>query len=318
MYGAFIGDIVGSKYEFNNIKSKQFPLFSADCDYTDDTIITVAVARAILESRKYRYDNADTPSFYDLLISNMQSLGRKYPNPKGAYGGSFVQWLYSDDPQPYFSFGNGAAMRVSPCGLVAVSLEEAQVMAYISAEVSHNHPQGIKGAVATASAIYMAKTGCTKDEIKKYIEEKFYSLDMTVDMLGQTYSFDPSCQGSVPQSIVAFLESTDFEDSIRNVMRIGGDCDTLGAITGSIAYSFYSVAERGTNAWLCDELPGDIRSIKEKACEFLPREFVETADELKEVAVKRAGTLHRMGYCTPIIPEVEYRKYLDKLNAVMN
>ena len=215
MYGAFIGDIVGSKYEFNNIITKQFPLFSPGCDYTDDTIMTVAVAKAILLSREEQFKRDENgKGFQEFLIEVMQDFGRRYPHPTGAYGGSFAKWLRQKNPKPYGSYGNGSAMRVSPCGLAAVTMEEALALARASASVSHDHPEGIKGAEAVSAAVFLAKCGRTKEEIGQYISEHYYNLDFTLDSIRETYKFDGSCQGSVPQAIVAFLESENFEDAM--------------------------------------------------------------------------------------------------------
>ena len=290
MYGAFIGDIVGSKYEFNNIKTKDFPLFSSGCDFTDDTIMTVAVAKAILLTQSEKYINKP---FYGLLIECMQQLGRKYPYPTGAYGANFSYWLRENDPKPYGSYGNGSAMRVSPCGLAAVTLKEAQDLAYISASVSHNHPEGIRGAVCVASAVFMAKTGKSKDEIKKYVTDNYYDLDFTLDGIRDTYSFDGSCQGSVPQAVVAFLESNSFEDAVRNVISIGGDCDTTGAITGSVAWAYYSAS--GADA--------SMQKIKDQALHYLPKEFVSVAEEFREFCQNRADTFYKTGNVKPISDE---------------
>lgn len=178
MHGAFIGDIIGSKYEFNNIKTKIFPLFSQDCDYTDDTIMMVAVAKAILISRREQYENnKKAKGFQKILIDVMQDFGRRYPYPMGTYGESFAQWLRQKHPKPYGSFGNGSAMRVSPCALVAVSLEEALALARASADITHNHPEGIKGAEAVSAAIFLAKSGKTKEDIRQYISEHYYDLN---------------------------------------------------------------------------------------------------------------------------------------------
>ena len=233
MFGAFIGDIVGSKYEFNNIKTKKFPLFSRGCDYTDDTIMTVAVAKAIMLSYQEQFEKSENgKGFQEFLVEIMQDYGRRYPNPTGAYGGSFAKWLFQSNPKPYGSYGNGSAMRVSPCGLVAVTMDEALALARASACVSHNHPEGIKGAEAVSAAVFLAKSGKSKEEIRQYVSEHYYNLDFTLDSIRDSYQFDGSCQGSVPQAIVAFLESENFEDAIRNAISIGGDCDTTGAITG--------------------------------------------------------------------------------------
>jgi len=306
MYGAFIGDIVGSKYEFNNIKTKSFPLFSHDCDYTDDTIMTVAVAKAILRSREEQYrTSGNGKCFREFLVETMQDFGRRFPHPKGAYGGNFALWLQQENPQPYNSFGNGSAMRVSPCGLAAVTLEEAQALARVSADVSHNHPEGIKGAEAVASAIFLAKSGKTKAEIKEYINTNYYPLDFTLDSIRQTYSFDGSCQGSVPQAIVAFLESDSFEDAIRNVISIGGDTDTTGAITGSIAWVYYAMQTGNYEGWVYDRIDASMLHIKEQAKGYLPEEFIKIADEFHEMCWRRAGTYYRVGLCTPILSSAD-------------
>lgn len=219
MYGAFIGDIVGSKYEFNNIKTKNFPLFSRGCDYTDDTIMTVAVAKAIMLGRQEQYrKNGNGKGFQEFLIEVMQDFGRRYPNPTGAYGVKFAKWLRQENPRPYGSYGNGAAMRVSPCGLAAVTLEEAQALARASACVSHDHPEGVKGAETVSTAVFLAKIGETKEKIRQFICEHYYNLNFTLDSIRDSYRFDGSCQGSVPQAIVAFLESNNFEDALRNVI----------------------------------------------------------------------------------------------------
>ena len=310
MYGAFIGDIVGSKYEFDNIKTKDFPLFSEGCDYTDDTIMTVAVGNAILRSRLERYHNSNSDkSFLDFLIEEMQAFGRQYPYPLGAYGGRFFDWLHSDDPRPYGSYGNGSAMRVSPCGLAAVTLEECIAMARASACVSHNHPEGVKGAEASAVAVFLAKCGKHKDEIREYIQSHYYDLSFHIDDIRESYRFDPSCQGSVPQAIVAFLESDSFEDAIRNVISIGGDCDTTGAITGGIAWVYYAVQSGHYSGWLHDRIDPAMLEIKRQAKAYLPEEFIRIADELQKVCAQRAGTFDRSGFCTPILSPADNERF---------
>lgn len=236
MIGAIIGDIVGSVYEWDNIKTKDFVLFRDDSFFTDDTIMTLAVGKAIYDSNK------DTEKLKNLIVPILQEIGQPYP--KSGYGGNFYDWMYSNNPQPYNSFGNGAAMRVSACGLVADSLDEAKELSRIVTEISHNHPEGIKGAEATTVAIYMARQDASKDEIRKHIEENYYDLNFTLDEIRDTYEFNETCQRTVPQSIMAFLESTDFEDAIRNAISIGGDSDTLAAITGSIAEAYYGVPQK--------------------------------------------------------------------------
>lgn len=235
MLGAYIGDIVGSVYEWNNIKTKDFPFFQAGCEFTDDSVMTCAVAKAI---RAYLVQNRG-PNLSDLLVSEMQRLGRQYPN--AGYGGMFAKWLVSTNPTPYNSFGNGSAMRVSAAGWYAESLEEALNLAEASAEVTHSHPEGIKGAKATAAAIFLARQGLDKSEIKSYIETAYYKLPYPLDEIRPDYRFNETCQETVPQAMVAFFESTDFEDAIRNAISLGGDSDTLAAITGSVAEAYYGI-----------------------------------------------------------------------------
>ncbi|MCR4661612.1 MAG: N-6 DNA methylase [Clostridia bacterium] len=233
MLGAIIGDITGSRFEWHNIRKKEFELLSNLSFYTDDTVMTLAIAKAILDSNK-NVDNLRV-----LSIKYMQQYGRKHPN--AGYGARFNQWLYSDDPKPYGSWGNGAAMRVSACGLAASSLEEAIILARTVTEVTHNHLEGIKGAEAIAVAIYMAKTGCSIIDIQDYIQRNYYNIDFRLDDIRNTYKFNESCQETVPQALEAFFESTDFEDAIRNAVSIGGDSDTIAAITGSVAEAYYGI-----------------------------------------------------------------------------
>lgn len=306
MFGAFIGDIVGSKYEFNNIKTKRFPLFSQGCDYTDDTIMTVAVAKAIMLSRcEQLKKNERGKCFQEFLVEIMQDFGKRYPNPTGAYGSSFAEWLHQQSPNPYGSYGNGSAMRVSPCGLAAVTIDEALALARASACITHNHPEGIKGAEAVSAAIFLAKCGKSKEDIRQYISEHYYNLDFTLDSIREKYKFDGSCQGSVPQAIVAFLESENFEDAIRNVISIGGDCDTTGTITGSIAWIYYA----GYSNWVTNSLDISMQKIKTQAKTYLPKEFINIADNFLEVCGKRAETYHRAGGCTSILNRSEIKKY---------
>ena len=297
MYGAFIGDIVGSRYEFSNIKTKDFPLFSAGCDYTDDSVMTAAVAKAILLSCGEHARHHDVP-FRRILIDTMQDFGRRYPHPTGAYGGSFAMWLRQTDPQPYGSCGNGVAMRVSPCGLAAVTLDEARELARASAGVSHDHPEGIKGAEAVASAVFLAKQGRTRDEIRQFVTDNYYSIDFTLDSIRDKYAFDGSCQGSVPQALAAFFESVSFEDAVRNAISIGGDCDTTGAIAGSVAWVYYAEA---TGGWASDKFDPAMLAIREQAVSFLPREFTGIADEFRGMCRRRAEAYERTGTCTAIL-----------------
>lgn len=257
MLGAIIGDIVGSRFEWHNIKTKDFEFLSGRCHFTDDSVMTIAVAKAILESKK------DLSILGDKTVEWMQKLGQRYPN--AGYGGRFREWLYEINPEPYNSWGNGSAMRVSACGFAAESLEEAIALSRAVTEVTHNHPEGIKGAEATAAAIYMAKTGSTIPEIKDYILKNYYNINFTLDEIRDTYSFDVSCQGSVPQALEAFFESKDFEDAIRNAISIGGDSDTLAAITGGIAEAYYGIPEEireKAEGYLDEELRGMVKEFE--------------------------------------------------------
>jgi ADP-ribosylglycohydrolase len=226
MLGAIAGDMIGSVYEFRNHKTKEFPLFTERSSFTDDTILTVAVADAILHGMDY--------------VTAFQSYYRNYPNPMGGYGARFHSWAASTSPDPYHSWGNGSAMRVSPIGYAFADLETVLQAAEQTAAVSHNHPEGIKGAQATAAAIFLARTGSSKPEIRDYITDTFgYDLNRTVDDIRPVYQYNESCQETVPEAIVAFLDSTDFEDAVRNAVSLGGDSDTLTCITGGIAEAFY-------------------------------------------------------------------------------
>lgn len=239
MYGAILGDIIGSPYEFDRgNKTKDFPLFSPRSTYTDDSVMTVAVADAFLDAGP----DADEKEIKKLLVSKMRSFGGLFPH--AGYGGMFRLWLNSRDPEPYGSCGNGSAMRVSSVGWLFHNLETVRKMARFSAEVTHNHPEGVKGAEATASAIYLARTGSTKAEIRAFIEENFrYDLSRTCDEIRPAYHHVETCQETVPEAITAFLEGDGFEDVIRTAVSLGGDCDTLTAIAGSIAEAFYGVPE---------------------------------------------------------------------------
>ena len=236
MYGAFTGDIAGSRFEFHNRRSKEFTIFHKNCYFTDDSVMTIAVGKALSESRKNGYKDLD-----EQLDKWMHEIGKKYPHC--GYGGRFYSWILEDEHEPYNSFGNGAGMRISACGEIAASLEEALFLAEKCAAITHNHPEGIKGAQAITACIYLAREGKTKKEIRQYVEEHFYKLDFTLDEIRPFYRFNETCQNSCPQAIEAFLESTDFEDAIRNAVSIGGDSDTIAAMTGSIAEAYYSVPE---------------------------------------------------------------------------
>jgi len=228
MLGAISGDVIGSVHEGSETKTKDFPLFVANSQFTDDTVLTVAVAEHLLSGRSY----------VDLFHEYFHAY------PRAGYGGSFIRWALERRRTPYNSWGNGSAMRVSPVGLAGASLEEILAGARESAEVTHNHPEGIRGAQATAVAIFLARSGWTKTDIKSHIEREFgYNLSAKLDDIREQYSFDVSCQGSVPQSIIAFLEADGFEDTIRNAISLGGDADTMACIAGGIAEAFYGVPE---------------------------------------------------------------------------
>ena len=276
MLGAVIGDIVGSRFEFNNHRSKDFELFTEDCFVTDDSIMTLAVAKALMETvkaapiTKREFDE----DFHDLLsgltVNYMQSIGRNYPNC--GYGGRFFQWVFSDDPRPYNSFGNGAAMRVSSAGLFAESLRDAERLAETVTAVTHNHDEGIKGAAATAVAIYMAKSGAPKSEIRDLVTQGYYPLNFTIDAIRPFYRFNETSKETVPQAIQCFLESESFEDAIRIAISLGGDSDTLAAITGSIAGAFYGIPQdMGEKA--LTYLNKELRSLYDEWTAFCPKRF---------------------------------------------
>jgi ADP-ribosylglycohydrolase len=235
MIGAIVGDIAGSRFEWNNHKSKDFELLAENCSPTDDSIMTLAVAAALLDCGETK------DRLSECAVQEMQRLGRLYP--RAGYGGRFVRWIASSSPHPYNSYGNGAAMRVSPCGFAAKSESDALFLADAVTCVTHNHPEGMKAAEATSLAIFLARSGKPLQEIRKTIKEKYYSLDFTLDSIRENYRFDVSCQGSVPQALEAFFESNGFEDAIRNAISIGGDSDTIAAITGGIAEAYYGVPE---------------------------------------------------------------------------
>ena len=230
--GAVAGDIIGSVYERCNIHTTDFELFSPFCRFTDDSVMTLAVAQWLIDG-----DLSESA-----LVRRMQELGRKYKN--AGYGHNFKNWLFSEQPQPYNSWGNGSAMRVSPVGWYASTLEEVLHLAEITATVTHNHPEGIKGAQAIAAAMFWARAGKSKGEIKNLIQDTFkYDLGRTLDEIRPNYHFDVSCQGSVPEAILAYLEGNDFEEVIRLAISIGGDSDTIGAMAGAIAACTYPIPE---------------------------------------------------------------------------
>ena len=238
MLGAIIGDIIGSVYEWNNIKTTEFPLFSRGCTPTDDSVMSIAVADGLIRSFR-----KDEETIKQALVASMQHYGRKYP--RAGYGGRFYDWLMSDDPQPYNSWGNGSAMRVSSVGWMAASLADAEELARVTAEVTHNHEEGVCGAQAIAAAVYMARAKCSKEEIKGYIE-KYHGYDLTVplDEIREGYNFDVSCKGSVPWAICAFLEAGSYEEAVRLAVSIGGDSDTIACMAGAIAEAYFGIPEK--------------------------------------------------------------------------
>jgi len=247
LLGGIAGDIIGSVYEKHNIKTKDFPLFIERSIFTDDTVMTIAVANKLLQGN-------------GSYIKELQDFGRRFP--RAGYGGDFKKWLFSDNPKPYGSYGNGSAMRVSPVGYAFNKIADVWLEAEKSAEITHNHPDGIRGAVAIASAVYLARKGSSKQEIKDYIEAKFnYNLSRTLDEIRPIYNFDISCQGSVPEAIISFLESTDFESSVRNAVSIGGDSDTVASISGALAEAFYKEIPENIKQEVLKRLPDDLLKV---------------------------------------------------------
>lgn len=250
--GAVTGDIIGSVFEFDNYRAKDFPLFCPETDFTDDSVMTIATMHAILNSKDYA-------KAYHTFGNEYQGRG---------YGGKFLGWLMSRDPKPYNSWGNGSAMRVSPVGWAYDNLDDVLENAKKSAEVTHNHPEGIKGAQATAAAVFLARTGRSKDEIKKYVETTFgYDLSRTCDEIREVYEYNETCQRTVPEAITAFLESNDFEDAIRNAVSLGGDSDTLACIAGGIAQAFYK------------DIP---EYIIENSLRLLPEELIKILEDFSQ------------------------------------
>ena len=238
MIGAILGDMIGAPYEFDRgSKTKDFPLFSRKSRFTDDSVMTIAVAEALLDTIG-QTDEAIT----DALIASMQKWGKKYPN--AGYGGMFIRWLHEKDPEPYGSYGNGSAMREASAGWLFDDLETTRHIAALTASVSHNHPEGIKGAEAVASAIFLARNGSSKEEIRNCIIREFgYDLSRSCDEIRPAYHHVETCQQTVPEANTAFMEGQDFEDVIRTAVSLGGDCDTLTCIAGSIAEAFYGMPD---------------------------------------------------------------------------
>ena len=264
MIGAILGDVVGSRFEFDNYKSKNFDFFTTDCTFTDDSVMTLAVAKALLDYGKVH----DCRDFKKHLVKVMHEVGKRYPDC--GYGGRFYFWMMTGSTKPYNSYGNGSAMRVSPVAWASASLAECEKLAAATAEVTHNHPEGVKGAVAVAGAIYLARTGHTKEEIRSYVS-RFYPLDFTLDEIRGEYDFYEICQKSVPQALEAFLESESFEDALRCAVSIGGDSDTIAAMTGSVAEAYYGIDE----------------DMKETTLSYLDPSLLEIAENFEKTFLKK-------------------------------
>jgi ADP-ribosylglycohydrolase len=256
MIGAIAGDIIGSVYEARPIKSKEFPLFGPRCIFTDDSVLTVAIASAILSGRPYK--------------DAVWEIGRRYPH--AGYGGSFIRWLMSDNPQPYNSWGNGAAMRVSPVGFAFDTIEEVLEQAKLSAVISHDHPEGIKGAQATALAVFLARASHDKEELREQISRRFgYDLRRSIEEIRPAYGFRISCQETVPEAILAFVDSVSYEDAVRNAISLGGDSDTLACITGGIAEAYYGEVPETIRSQVRAYLPTPLLKITEEFCRIYRR-----------------------------------------------
>ena len=259
--GAIAGDVIGSAYEFNPTRDHDFELFTPKSSFTDDTVLTMANALWLIDDEQHTHER---------LVEIMLDLCRRYPN-RGS-GGRFANWICDKDPQPYNSYGNGSAMRVSPVGYYAQSLEEALALAKVSAEVTHNHPEGIKGAQATAAAIFLARCGKSKQEIRDYVAQTFdYDLSRTLDEIRPTFTFDETCQRTVPEAITCFMEGKDYEDVVRLSVALAGDADTIAAIAGSISSAV-------------DEVPN---GITQQVIALLSEEFCTTLLRFNELVAKR-------------------------------
>ena len=294
MIGAIIGDIVGSRFEWHNIKTKDFELFHGRCHPTDDSVMTLAIAKAVLEYKQGKGDLSE------LAIKYMQELGNRYPH--AGYGKSFKGWLFADNPQPYNSCGNGSAMRVSPCGFAAETMEEVIAMSEAVTKVTHNHPEGMKGAKAVALAVYLAMQHCIMPEIKEILNG-YYKVDFTLDDIRADYKFDSSCQGTLPVALAAFYESKNFEDAIRNAISIGGDSDTIAAITGAIAEAYYGV-------------PDNLRT---SAVKFLYPDELEILNSFENIYIPKKQpdeSVHRV--IIDDIREKEDREIIEHFLAIKN
>lgn len=266
MYGALIGDMIGSRFEFTQLPIRyEFELLNRKCRFTDDTVMSIAVAEALLET-----EGKDDETVRQAIVSSMQKWGRKYPN--AGYGGNFYDWIFAGNPKPYHSYGNGSAMRVSSAAWLNDSLEEVLHDAKLSAEVTHNHPKGIKGAEAIAAAIYLAGQKSSKEEIRDYCEKQFgYDLSVSYDSLKKAHIRSAVCQDTVPEAIIAFLEGESFEDVIRKAVVLGGDTDTIAAMAGSIAEAYYGIDEE----------------LKERCVKRLPEEMKAVLTEFDRKVLSR-------------------------------
>lgn len=301
MLGAIIGDIVGSRFEWNNNKSKEFELLNHNCFFTDDSVMSLAVANSLLKCKK------DYSDLSEVAEKELHEIGKNYPNC--GYGGRFYEWMFSDEYKPYGSYGNGSAMRVSACGFVANSIDEAKLLARKVTEITHNHPEGIKGAEAIAVAIYLARTGSNILEIRDYINDNYYQMNFKLDDIRTNYTFDVTCQGSVPQAIEAFLESKSFEDAIRNAISIGGDSDTIAAVAGGIAEAYYGI-------------PTDIRKhaltfLDERLLKILLEfeSIYETPMEKGNVKILTKKSIMKKGGRTEMIEEATNKAEKDLLDT---
>lgn len=264
MYGAILGDIIGSRFEFDRGGwSKDFQLLTQGCEFTDDSVMTVAVADALLTAGR----TATTEEIEAACIKSMQKWGRKYPN--AGYGSRFIYWVHSRNPEPYGSFGNGSAMRVSAAGWLYDTVERTREVAGATANVSHNHPEGLKGAECTAAVMFLGRIGRSKDEIKAYVEKEFgYDLSKSVDELRPLHEHVETCMDSLPKALVSFLEGTSYEDVVRNAVSLGGDTDTLAAIAGAMAEAFYGMPDELKKQCLC-RIPDDMREVVQRFADEL-------------------------------------------------
>lgn len=308
MFGAILGDIIGAPYEFDRSpKTKEFPLFCDRSEFTDDTVMTIAIAEALMDSMGKSDEEIRTA-----LVHSMQKWGHLYPD--AGYGGMFYRWLHSSHPEPYGSFGNGSAMRVSSAGWLFDTLEETRHMARLTAEVTHNHPEGIKGAEAIASAIFMARTGSSKDEIKAYIIQEFgYDLSRTCDEIRPTYRHVETCQQTVPEAITSFLEGNGFEDVIRTAVSLGGDCDTLTDIACGMAEALYGIPEE-IEAEGRKRLPEDMLAVvdrfKSETDSSVPDPFLE-GNELIEKAISAYHADPTKETLTGVLDAIRTRMHAD-------